>query len=88
MPARASETSGPAAATRNSWLGVGGSFSISENPPSGYSSTRRTGSLKALATTQWLSSCTSTEAYSRTTNAAAVPYREAALGMAASRVPP
>ena len=70
-PARASESSGPAAETRNSLPGVGGSRSISENPPSGYSRMRRTGSPNPRATREWLSSCTSTEAYSSTTKAAA-----------------
>ena len=50
--ARTSEIAGPAAATRNSLAGVGASFSISENPPSGYSSTRRTGNPNARATRQ------------------------------------
>ncbi len=35
MPARTSDSTGPATETRNSWLGVGGSSSISEKPPSG-----------------------------------------------------
>ena len=42
--ASASDSAGPAADTRNSRPGVGGSCSISENPPSGYSRMRRTGS--------------------------------------------
>ena len=51
MPASASDIAGPAAETRNSLPGVGGSCSISEKPPSGYSRIRRTGSPKPLATT-------------------------------------
>ena len=34
IPARPSESAGPAAATMNSLPGVGGSFSISDTPPS------------------------------------------------------
>src|SRR5580693_5312356 len=70
MPARASDVSGPTTDTLNSLAGVGGSCSISEKPPSGYSRMRRTVSWNARATTQWLSSCTSTDAYSRITNVA------------------
>ena len=77
-PASASEVSGPTTETANSRAGVCGSCSISENPPSGYSRIRRTARPKACATTQWLSSCTSTEAYSRMTKAAATAYRTAA----------
>ena len=45
----------------NSRPGVGASWSISEMPPSGYSRIRRTGRPKPSATTEWLSSCTSTD---------------------------
>ncbi len=62
---------GPAADTASSRPGVGGSCSISEKPPSGYSRIRRTGRPNARATTEWLSSCTSTDAYRSTTKAAA-----------------
>ena len=76
-PASASEVSGPTTETANSRAGVGGSCSISEKPPSGYSRIRRTVSPKARATTQWLSSCTSTEAYSRMTKVAATSVPDA-----------
>jgi hypothetical protein len=68
------ERAGPAADTRNSLPGVCGSLSISEMPPSGYSRIRRTGSPKPSATTEWLSSCTRTDTYSRITKAAATTY--------------
>ena len=70
-PARPRDSSGPAPETRNSLPGVCGSSSISEKPPSGYSRIRRTGRPKARATAQWLSSWTSTETYSSSTNAVA-----------------
>ena len=59
--ASSSESTGPAAETRNSRPGVCGSRSISENPPSGYSKMRRTGSPNPRATTEWLSSWTRTD---------------------------
>jgi hypothetical protein len=72
-------TSGPATATRYSWVGPSGSFSISDTPPSRKITTRLTGMPKARLTAVWPSSWASRETASSTANMNATAYDSTVL---------